>query len=302
MSIAGKLSTRPLLVLLLCAPAACVRLSGQVIPPGVPEPGLVLWGTVVNQTNTSQAITVTSAVWSVTDGTKTAVYSGASRPAVRIVNLNGLSYYVLQVPFDTRQVGTVTLADPATVNINSFELKSATPPTYTLTATINGALASVRSVDGAPASGGTLPVAGFTSATRGRVIRVDLAIIPPANDYDSWAAAIFGSAGLPEASRTADPDGDGLNNAGEFAAGTDPKNPNSALKILTLTVQSQPPQATLAWQSATNRSYIIEYASSPEGPWTPLGSAMPSAGNTTQTGISLVPGDPQRFFRVRLGP
>src|ERR1051326_1407615 len=282
--------------------ATAQRVSAQVIPPGVPEPGLVIWGTVVNQTNASQAITITSASWSVTDGTRTAFYSGASRPATRIVNVNGQSYYILQVPFDTRQIGTVTLADPATVGINSFELKTATPPTYTLAPTINGALATVRSIDGAPASGGAVPVAGFTSAARGRVIRADLAIVPPANDYDSWAAAIFGSASLPQAARTADPDGDGLNNEGEYAAGTDPKNAASVLKILTLTVQSQPPQATIAWESASSRSYVIEYASSPDGPWTQLGPAMPSGGTTTQTGISLVSGDLKRFFRIRLGP
>lgn len=286
------------------APAAHRRLSAQpaAIPPGVPEPGLVIWGTVVNQTNTSQAVTITSASWSVTDGSKTAVYSGGSRPPTRIVNLNGQSYYILQVPFDTRQIGTVTLADPATVGIDSFELKSASPPTYTLVPTINGALANVRAIDGAPASGANVPVPGFTSATRGRVIRVDLAIIPVTNDYDSWATAIFGNANLPEAARTADPDGDGLNNEGEHAAGTDPKDPASALRILTLTIQTQPPQAVLGWQSTSSRSYIIEFAPAPDGPWGTLGAAVPGAGNTTQTSINLSSGDPKRFYRIRLAP
>jgi hypothetical protein len=260
----------------------------------------VIWGTVVNQTNTSQAITITSASWSVTDGTKTAVYSGASRPPTRIVSANGQSYYILQVPFDTRQIGTVTLADPATVGINSFELKSASPPTYTLVPTINGALATVRSIDGAPASGANVPVAGFTAATRGRIIRVDLAIIPIACDYDCWAAGYFPNPSLPEAARTADPDGDGLNNEGEHAAGTDPKDASSVLRILALTIQSQPLQAVLGWQSASSRSYIIEFASDPDGPWSALGPAVPSAGNTTQTGINLLSGEPKRFYRVRL--
>src|ERR1044071_8653745 len=282
--------------------ATAQRVSAQVIPPGVPEPGLVIWGTVVNQTNASQAITITSASWSVTDGSKPACSSGASRPATRIVNLNGQSYYILQVPFDTRQIGTVTLADPATVGISSFELKIASPPTYTLAPTINGALATVRSIDGAPASGGSFPVAGFTSATRGRIIRVDLAITPLVNDYDSWAAAIFGSASLPEAARTADPDGDGLDNEGEYAAGTDPTDAGAVFRILTLTVQSQTLQASLAWESASSRSYVIEFASSPDGPWSALGPALPSAGNTTQTTINLQSTDPKRFYRVRLAP
>jgi hypothetical protein len=262
----------------------------------------VIWGTVVNQTNSAQAITITSASWSVTDGVKTVVYSAASHPPTRIVNANGQSYYILQVAFDTRQIGTVTLADPATVGIDSFDLKTSSPPTYILAATINGVLATVRSIDGAPAPGANVPVAGFTTATRGRVIRADLAIVPPASDYEIWAAAIFGSASLPEAARTADPDGDGLNNEGEHAAGTDPKDPSSALRILTLSVQSQPPQAVLGWQSASSRSYIIEFASDPDGPWEALGPAVPNAGNTTQASINLLSGEPKGFYRIRLAP
>jgi hypothetical protein len=262
----------------------------------------VLWGTVVNQTDPAQAITITSASWSVTDGAKTAVYSAGSRPPIRIVNHDGQSYYILQVPFDTRQIGTVMLSDPATVGINSFELKSVSPPTYLLVPTMNGVLATVRSIDGSPVSGANVPVSGFTSATRGRIIRVDLGIVPLANDYDSWAAAIFGSASLPRAARTADPDGDGLNNAGEHAAGTDPTDPSSSLRILALTVRTQPPQAVLGWQSASDHSYIIETATDPEGPWTALGSAVPSAGVNTQASFNLPAGQSMRLYRIRLEP
>jgi hypothetical protein len=299
-----KSSARLHVVLALCASAVAPRASGQSasIPPGVPEPGLVLWGSVVNQTNLSQAITITDASWSVSDGVKTAVYSTESRPAIRIVNAEGQSYYVLHVPFDTRQIGNVTLGDPAAAGIDSFELKAASPPTYTLAPTINGALASVRSIDGAPASGANVPVAGFAAATRGRVIRVDLAITPIGDGYEAWAAAIFGSADLPEAARTADPDADGLNNEAEHAAGTDPKDPDSTLRILELTVQNQPLPTMLGWRSAADRSYIIESAPSPDGPWTALGSPVPGTGTATQAPINFPAQQPQGFYRVRLAP
>ena len=247
-------------------------------------------------------MTISSASWSVTDGTKTAVYSTLSRPPTRIVSLNGQSFYVLEVPFDTRQIGTVTLADPATVGIDSYALQSASAPTYTLTPTINGALATVRSIDGSPASGGNVPVAGFTAATRGRVIRVDLAIIPVIEDYNTWATRIFGDPNLPAAAPTADPDGDGMNNLNEYLAGTDPKDPTSALRILQLTIQSQPPQALLDWRSATNRSYIIETAADPEGPWNGFGAPIPGAGATTQVRIDSTASESQRFYRIRLAP
>jgi hypothetical protein len=284
---------------------ACAGLQvtlGQPIPPGVPEPGLVIWGTVVNQTNTSQPITINTASWSVTDGSKTAVYSSASRPATRTVTLNGQSYYVLQVPFDTRQIGTATLADPATVGLASFELKASSPPTYTLVPTINGALASVRSIDGAPASGGTVPVAGFTSVTRGRTIRVDLSIIPTTLDYTSWATGYFGNPNLAIAAQNADPDGDGMSNLNEYLAGTNPTDATSALRILQLTIQGQPPQAVVGWQSVAAQNYLIETAAVPQGPWTTLGTSVASAGPTTQTSFNLTSGEAKRFYRVRLAP
>src|SRR5215471_12070205 len=53
----------------------------QTIPPGVPEPGLVIWGTVVNQTNASQMITINSASWAVSDGVKSAIFGAGSTPA-----------------------------------------------------------------------------------------------------------------------------------------------------------------------------------------------------------------------------
>lgn len=287
----------------LLAPAAVtLSLHAQTIPPGVPEPGLVIWGTVVNRTNVSQSVTITSATWSVTDGTKTAVYSVASRPATRIINTGGQSFYILEVPFDTRRIGTVTLADPATVGINSFELKTASPPTYILAPTINGVLATVHAIDGAPGSGNTFPVAGFTAATRGRAIRVDLAVLPPVNDFNSWATSFFGNPNAPEAARTADPDGDNRTNQDEFAAGTNPKDPNSALRILTVTLQPDQTQITVGWQSVSDKNYVIEAASEIDGPFADAGSLVPAAGNTTQGNVNVPPDQLRRFFRIRLGP
>lgn len=272
--------------------------EAATIPPGVPEPGLVLWGTVVNQTN-NQPVTITSVQWSVTDGSNTALYSAASLPATRIINAGGQSYYVLQVPFDTRQIGSVTLADPTNVGIQSFVLRSSSPPTYSLMPRINGAVGNVRSIDGAPSSGTNVPVPGFVSATRGRVIRVDLAITPVALDYESWAAMHFGSAGHPDAARTADPDGDGFNNEDEFAAGTDPRDATSVLRILQLTVQS-PTQAVLGWRSVSSKSYVIETAGDAQGPWSNLVTVGASGGTNTQSNISLSASELKRFYRIRL--
>jgi hypothetical protein len=272
------------------------------IPPGVPEPGLLIWGSVVNQTNTTQAVSIQSASWSVTDGAKTAVYTGQTRPAVRIVSLGGQSYYILQVPFDTRQLGGIALSDPIAQGIDSFELKAASPPAYILTPTINGVLASVRSVNGAPAAGESFPLTGFTSQTRGRVVRVDLAILPPADSYELWAAAIFGDANLPQAARTADPDGDGMTNEQEWAAGTDPLSAESVLQVLTLSLDPDASEAVLSWSSVAGKNYVIQGASATDGPWVDLTAPLTGSDEATAVNVGSGGDEPVRFYRVRLVP
>jgi hypothetical protein len=287
---------------LLAALAFSCGTANSAIPPGVPEPGLVIWGSVVNQTDATQAVPIQSAHWSVTDGTKTAVYSGQTRPAVRIVSLGGQSYYILQVPFDTRQFGGIALSDPIAQGIDSFELKAASPPAYTLTPTINGVLASVRSVNGAPAVGESFPITGFTSQTRGRVVRVDLAILPPADTYELWAAAMFGNANLPQAARTADPDGDGMTNEQEWAAGTDPLSVESVLQVLTLSIDSGANEAVLSWSSVAGKNYVIQGASATEGPWFDLTAPLTGLDEATAVNVGSAGDEPVRFYRVRLVP
>jgi hypothetical protein len=289
--------------LALCGAANVTRAqTPPIIPIGVPEPGLVIWGSVVDTGNPGTPVPIQSVSWSVTDGSKNALFSAASRPPTQIKNLNGQTFYVLEVPFDTRRFGSITLNDPATEGIDSFELRASTPPTYTLAATINGVLATVRAIDGAPAFGGNVPVAGFTTSTRGRVIRVDLSIVPPLDDYDSWATAIFGSLGNPDAAREADPDGDGFTNDGEHAAGTDPLDPDSLLRVLTVTLAEDQTTATVGWQSVATKSYIIEFASSVDGPWSQVGTARPGVGQTTEATVTLSPPQPAQYYRVRVAP
>ncbi len=293
-----KNSHLPILAVMATQIFSSFSLQAQVpptIPPGVPEPGLVIWGTVANATNTSQQISITSASWSVTDGTKTAVYTPTSSPPTRIVVVGGQSYYMLEVPFDTRRFGNIVLGDPAVQGIDSFELKSTSPPTYTLMPTINGVLANVRSIDGAPAPGSTAPISGFSATTRGRVIRVDLTITLPPDSYDTWAAGFFGSSSNPDAARNADPDHDGMTNYQEFLAGTDPKSAASVLRILTFSIGQS--QTTVGWQSVSNKNYLLEGASDVRGPWIGL-SQIGSAGTATQTSVNHNPADPTQFYRV----
>ena len=271
--------------------------AASAIPPGVPEPGLILWGSVVNATNTSQPIIVTSASWSATDGTNTGFYTTQSRPAVRIFAQGDQNYYVLEIPFDTRRFGTIQLDDPVSDGIRSFQLVSASPPSYLLLPTINGVPADVRLMDGAPAGGTNVSVAGFNATVRGRVIRVDLAIAPITETYEQWATRIFGNSGAASASPNADPDGDGQTNAGEYAAGTNPLDPSSVLRLLQITVTAN--EATVGWQSVASKRYVLESATSANGPWSDSASIIAST-SSTQTSVARSPAGLSTFFRLRV--
>ncbi len=145
------------------------------------------------------------------DGTANRNYSAASLPATRVVNQSGESFYLLQVPFEVRSVqtgsGPVTLAASA----NGFELKTASP-TYTLTATVNGQPATIRSVSGTPQPANTTAYTfnDYTPGTQGQMLRVDLNLNE--NPYLTWATQYFPNPNAPEAAPGADPDGDGFTN------------------------------------------------------------------------------------------
>ena len=79
---------------------------------------------------------------------------------------------------------------------------------------------------------------------------------------DSWMIAHFGhSTGLASDKSRAqdDADGDGASNLAEYLAGTDPNNPNSYLRINSITV-SGITGAGIAWGSTSNKLYSIQRA------------------------------------------
>ena len=294
-----SVSLRSLGAALLAAASLPLGAQQPLVPPGVPEPGLVIWGHLVNATSPGEPLLIESVNWSVSDGIRTALLTAHSRPAVRIRNLDGHSLYVLEVPFDTRSFGPIALAEPVPT---SFELQPSAAPVLTLLATANGQPASIHAIDRNPASGSEVAIAGLASAERGRVVRVDLAIQPAMTSYAAWATAIWGSASLPQAAPLADPDGDGLNNGGEFEAGTDPTNPTSTLRLLTLSVDPATRDVSVQWLSVADRNYQLETATDVNGPWREVGAVVPGTGATTQARLPDQAAEPRAFYRLRLAP
>ncbi|HUJ11529.1 MAG TPA: rhamnogalacturonan lyase B N-terminal domain-containing protein, partial [Verrucomicrobiae bacterium] len=77
--------------------------------------------------------------------------------------------------------------------------------------------------------------------------------------FEQWQMSYFGCSNCPEASASADPDGDGMSNTNEFLAGTNPTNSGSVFRILSIT--SQDGDLVTTWQAAGGHTNAVQAAS-----------------------------------------
>lgn len=93
----------------------------------------------------------------------------------------------------------------------------------------------------------------------------------------------------------ADTDGDGMSNAQEALAGTDPTNAASVLRILSLTADK-----LLTWSSVSGRVYRVLGANAVTGNFEPVSGAI--TGSAATTSFSDTTTQAQRFYRVNVLP
>ena len=113
-----------------------------------------------------------------------------------------------------------------------------------------------------------------------------------------WLIATFGTTNV---GANLDLDGDGMSNAQEYLAGTDPFLPNSNLRITSQVFVNAGAGVTLQWTSVSNRVYHIEKTLSLSTPvWSDsgFGPIAPDAGALTIRGY-FDTNAPMRFFRIR---
>jgi Bacterial TSP3 repeat len=107
--------------------------------------------------------------------------------------------------------------------------------------------------------------------------------------------------GLTSADATADSDGDGLTNLQEYQAGTNPRDPNSALRVTSATAIGN--KFAVTFPSVAGKVYAVEYANLlPSSTWQILATNIAGTGSAISITDTIPAGVGQRFYRVKLLP
>jgi autotransporter-associated beta strand protein len=124
------------------------------------------------------------------------------------------------------------------------------------------------------------------------------AIATPLTVVQSWRQANFGTIeNSGKAADNADPDGDGWTNAQEFAAGTDPNNRASVLKISQM--QANGNNMIVGFPTVAGKTYRLEYSGTLQsGSWTAVQDGIAGTGGTIQVTDTGGAAQPQRFYRI----
>ena len=131
----------------------------------------------------------------------------------------------------------------------------------------------------------------------------DLQIVD--TDYDGmpdWWEDQFGLSRTNAADALADLDGDGASNAAEFVAGTNPTNPASVFRLISIQTESN--GVRLTWNAVGGKRYHVQTNGSLPGNFTDNGLFMsvPGTGEVMTNILSAEPVTDTRYYRLRLVP
>jgi len=115
-----------------------------------------------------------------------------------------------------------------------------------------------------------------------------------------WRQIHFGTASnTGSAADDADPDGDGMTNAMEFVAGTDPLSAASCIKVSQLSLSGSNSQ--VSFPTVVGKTYDLKASPSLQpGSWTLVQGGIPGTGATIQVTDSNGANQPKRFYRIEV--
>jgi hypothetical protein len=124
----------------------------------------------------------------------------------------------------------------------------------------------------------------------------------PLSALQQWRQTNFGTtANTGDAADDADPDGDGMTNAQEFPAGTDPRNAASVFRVSGLAIDDN--HVLLSFPTVAGRIYRLERSDGLLGnPWTPVQENIPGTGGILQLTDPAGFLQPKRFYRIVVSP
>jgi hypothetical protein len=142
----------------------------------------------------------------------------------------------------------------------------------------------------------------YSFETRGASVWVGRAApLPPSVTSDEWKVSFFGDAASPAAGDLADPDGDGVVNALEYFAGTDPNNAGSRVQLQPGGPRNGGRDLAIQLLSAPGKLYVLEQSGSLIAPaWVPVVTNL-GDGNVKEFIQAVTPGGP-RYYRLRVLP
>ncbi len=120
---------------------------------------------------------------------------------------------------------------------------------------------------------------------------------------DWWRALYFGGDGRSTnnlSCATCDPDGDGQPNAAEYAAGTSPIDPNSVLRIISVSRAGS--NCTVTWASVAGKSYQVLTATDLKQTFSPMTGSQTTAIGPTSGYTHTNATDTTRFYKVQVLP
>jgi glycosidase len=148
----------------------------------------------------------------------------------------------------------------------------------------------------------------YTCATNytfdGTIGHIASVTVQPVNPYDtSRTGPSSAAATVKFIDPNADEDGDGLNNAAENTAATNPFDPKSVLRITGL-VRASATSTTITWNSVPGKQYEIQKATTLTGtnPFSPIGPIVNGSAGVTTSYEDTTNTPPPAFYRVRVLP
>ncbi len=244
---------------------------------GIPEPSLVLYGSVFNG-NTSQPLSAGQVTWTITNQTDSVSVTAA------IIGINTQFFYVAFIPLETRVAGGQ--AFPASTNTLGLP---AVPTACGRVALVGGTNAAIVF-----SSLGLSNTFVLGPGARGLIERVDLAVGTVSQQtFNQWLT----SWGLPATTDpNADPLGKGMTYYQQFIAGTDPLDKNSVFEFVD--IKPTPQGLNLVWTSFIGRVYTLESSPVVSGGFTALQQHIAASPPLNMYVDPAVASGAARFYRV----